>query len=104
MSGIVYKWLPTTFPYGNLVVNLSACFAIGFLMIAFEQRFMVTPEWRIFLAVGILGGYSTFSSFTYETMMLVRDGEVFKGMLNAVISVGGGLLATMAGLFLGKFV
>lgn len=102
VSGAVYRWLPTTFPYGNLVVNISACFLIGLLMTGLNERFIVNPSLRVFLTVGILGGYSTFSSFGYETLTLLRDGETMGALINVGVSVGVGLLAVAAGTVVGK--
>ena len=102
VSGIVYRWLPPDFPYGNLAVNISACFLVGFLATFFQDRFLMTPSLRIFLTIGILGGYSTFSSFSYETVALLQDGAVFSASLNVLASVGGCLLATIGGMFIGK--
>jgi CrcB protein len=102
LSGAVYRWLPPDFPYGNLIVNISACFLIGLLMTGFQDRYLLSPSFRIFLAVGVLGGYSTFSSFTYETVMLMKEGEFFRASLNVTASVGGGLLATALGALTGK--
>jgi CrcB protein len=75
LSGAVYRWLPANFPYGNLAVNIIGCFVIGILMTSLEERFIVTPALRVFLTVGILGGFTTFSSFSYETVSLIRDGR-----------------------------
>jgi CrcB protein len=102
VSDAVYRWLPANFPFGNLVVNISACFLIGLLMTGMEDRFLVNPSLRVFLAVGILGGYSTFSSFSYETLMLIKDGEPFHAILNVLVSVVIGLLATAAGMIIGN--
>lgn len=104
LSGYVYRWLPTTFPYGNLVVNISACFLIGLFMSAMQDRFVVQPELRVFLTIGILGGYSTFSSFSYETLALLRNGETIRAVLNIGISIGGGLGAAALGLIAGSLV
>lgn len=97
LSGAVYRWLPPTFPYGNLIVNVSGCFLIGLFMTAFSDRFAVNPALRLFLVIGILGGFTTFSSFSYETILLFRDNEVFRGMLNVTASVIGCLAATVLG-------
>ena len=102
VSDAAYRWLPPDFPYGNLVVNISACFLIGLLMTGMQDRFLVNPSLRVFLAVGILGGYSTFSSFSYETFMLMKAGEPLRAMLNVVVSVVVGLLATAAGMIIGN--
>jgi CrcB protein len=102
VSGAVYRWLPADLPYGNLVVNISACFVIGVLMSSLQERFLIDPSLRVFLTVGILGGYSTFSSFSYETIELLQDGEVLRGALNVFASLVGGLGATAVGLWVGK--
>lgn len=102
LSGAVYRFLPTDFPYGNLVVNILGSFLIGVLMVSFEQRFAVNSSLRVFLAIGILGGFTTFSSFSYETMALLRDAEMLRATINVAISILGCLSATYFGLLLGK--
>ena len=102
LSGAVYRFLPTDFPYGNLAVNILGSFLIGVLMASFEERFALNPSLRVFLAIGILGGFTTFSSFSYETMALLRDAEMLRATINVAISVLGCLLATYFGLLLGK--
>jgi CrcB protein len=100
----VYRWLPADFPYGNLFVNISACFLIGFLMTGLNERFLLNPSLRVFLTIGLLGGYSTFSSFSYETIALIRDGEFLRAVVNVSASVGVGLLSTSAGAFVGELI
>ena len=102
LSGAVYKFLPTDFPYGNLVVNTLGCFAIGLLMVSMEERFLVQPVLRVFLTIGILGGFTTFSSFSYETFSLLRGNEILRGCINLVASMFGGLVATYLGSLAGK--
>lgn len=102
LSGAVYRFLPTDFPYGNLIVNVLGCFLIGLLMVSFQGRFIVHPSLRIFLAIGILGGVTTFSSFSYETLSLIQDGEIFRASVNIIASVTCCLLATYLGSLLGK--
>src|SRR5689334_16681029 len=63
IASLSYRLLGQDFPYGTLIVNVVGCFLIGFLMTVFEQRFLITPNLRIFLTIGILGGFTTFSSF-----------------------------------------
>jgi CrcB protein len=63
------------FPLGTFIVNISGCFLISLLMSLFTERFMVNPQVRLFLVIGFLGAYTTFSTFEYETGNLVRDGE-----------------------------
>lgn len=102
LSGVVYRWLPATFPFGNLIVNISGCFLIGVLMTAFSDRFVMSPPLRLFLVIGILGGFTTFSSFSYETISLFRNNEVIAGFLNIAGSVIGCLVATVIGNFAGR--
>jgi fluoride exporter len=102
LSGAVYEFLPSNFPYGNLVVNVLGCFIIGFLMVIFEERFITDPRLRLFLTIGILGGFTTFSSFSYETVALLRDAEVLRACINVIASVFGCLGATIAGIFIGR--
>jgi CrcB protein len=75
------------FPLGTLVINVTGSFLIGLLMALFSERFQPHPNWRLFLVVGILGGYTTFSSFEYETFQSVRDGARWMGMLYLTSSV-----------------
>jgi CrcB protein len=103
LSGFVYRFLPTSFPYGNLFVNIFGCFLIGLLMTSMEERFIAVPALRIFLTIGILGGFTTFSSFSYETVALFRDAEYIRASLNVLFSVCGSLAATVLGLKIGKF-
>lgn len=75
------------FPLGTLVINVTGSFLIGLLMALFAERFQPHPNWRLFLVVGILGGYTTFSSFEYEVFQSVRDGARWMGMLYMTSSV-----------------
>jgi CrcB protein len=88
------------FPYGTLAVNLIGCFAIGFLSQLAETRGAFTPESRAFVFIGILGGFTTFSSFGNETLNLVRDGETF----NALANVGGNVILGLMLVWLGRTV
>jgi fluoride exporter len=81
------------FPLGTLIVNLSGCFLIGVL----AQKLEPYPAWRLFLIVGILGGYTTFSGFAWETFAAVRDGSPWIGLLNVTASVILGYLAVWLG-------
>jgi fluoride exporter len=69
------------FPLGTFVINITGAFLIGVLMTLLTERFHPHPNWRLFLVVGILGGYTTFSSFEYETYQAVRDGERWLGLV-----------------------
>jgi CrcB protein len=85
------------FPYGTLTVNLIGCFVIGFLSQLAEARGAFTPETRAFIFIGILGGFTTFSSFGNDTINLLRDGELFNALLNVSANVIFGLALVWLG-------
>lgn len=85
------------FPYGTLVVNLIGCLAIGFLSELAEARGIFTGESRVFVFVGILGGFTTFSSFGNETVNLLRDGESLPALFNISLQIFLGLGLVLAG-------
>ncbi|HMX75648.1 MAG TPA: fluoride efflux transporter CrcB [Anaerolineales bacterium] len=85
------------FPYGTLTVNVVGCFIIGFLAQLAETRGVFTTESRLFVFVGILGGFTTFSSFGNETFNLARDGQMLGALANIGANVIVGLLAVAAG-------
>ena len=93
-----------SFPLGTLVINITGSFLIGFLMTLMAERFIENPQWRLLLVVGGLGGYTTFSTFQYETGMLVMDGEIGYAALNAVLSVAVGFIALKLGEVVAKLV
>lgn len=104
LSGFVYRFLDPVFPYGNLVVNVTGSFLIGILMALFEERFVVEPMIKIFMTIGVLGGFTTFSSFSYETVALLRSGELVFAGLNIILSVSLCLAGTYTGMLLGKLI
>ena len=88
------------FPYGTLTVNLLGCFVIGFLSHLAETRGIFTPEARAFVFIGILGGFTTFSSFGNDTVNLLRDGETF----NALANIGANVIVGLSLVWLGRIV
>ena len=85
VSGLDYKFSFGIFPVSTLVVNLSGSLIIGFLWGLFE-RFVISPGTRMFVFVGILGGFTTFSTFTLENFNLIRDGELKIALINVLLS------------------
>ena len=88
------------FPFGTLVVNLIGCFAIGFLSQLAEARGAFTAESRALVFIGVLGGFTTFSSFGNDTVNLIRDGE----LVNALVNVGANVIFGLALVWLGRAV
>lgn len=82
------------FPFGTLIANIAGCFLIGILF-ALAEKGMMGTQGRVFLITGILGGFTTFSSFSLETIEMFRDGYLFKAISYILISVVVGLLATI---------
>ena len=98
LSGAVHRLLPfVAFPYGTLFVNVTGCLLIGLLGGMSASRMVLGPSLRLFLFLGILGGFTTFSTFGYETLALFRDGEALRGVMNVVLS----LLLCLASVWLG---
>lgn len=87
----------STFPYGTLVVNIIGCFLIG-VIYGFSDRGNMNPELRLFLATGIMGGFTTFSSFSNDTIGMLRDGQYLPAVSYVAFSVIIGLAATFGGI------
>ena len=86
----------STFPFGTLGVNVIGCFVIG-VVFALSERTNMSSEWRLFLATGICGGFTTFSAFSHETFGLLRDGQFWDAFAYVIASVVLGVLATFIG-------
>lgn len=97
LSGFVQQRAGADFPAGTLVINLTGSFLLGVLIRYALQSASVSPEMRAMLTTGFCGGYTTFSTFTYETAVLLEDGEYGRAGLYVGASVIGALLATFAG-------
>jgi fluoride exporter len=85
------------FPLGTLAVNVSGSFFAGLLMVLLTEYWQPHPYWRLFLIIGVLGGYTTFSSLEYETYQAIRDGERWLGLVYMLSSVTAGYLAVWLG-------
>jgi CrcB protein len=96
MNGPIY-------PYGTAFINVTGCLLIGLLAGLDEARGILSTETRVFLLIGVLGGYTTFSTFGYETWQLLRDGELLAGGGNIALQIVAGLSAVWAGQALARW-
>ncbi|GMU81836.1 MAG: putative fluoride ion transporter CrcB [Planctomycetota bacterium] len=97
LAGWTQRWAGAAFPLGTLLVNLTGCLLIGFLTAALAGRWLVREEYRLALTIGVLGGFTTFSSFGLETFALLNDGQYARAALNVGGSVVLGLVAVWIG-------
>ena len=103
LSGLVHRLtLFSEFPFGTLAVNVVGCLLIGVFNGLAETRQVVNAELRLFLMIGLLGGFTTFSTFGYETLALIREAYVFRAMGNVSLHVFVGLVAVWLGDMLGR--
>ena len=94
----INRLVTVTFPAGTFLINITGCFAIGLLYGLASKYSALTLEWRLFLITGLCGGYTTFSSFSYEGISLFRQGNYSYFILYVVLSVVVGLLSTLGGM------
>lgn len=90
------------FPHGTFLINLSGSLLIGFFLALTAERVPVDPRWRLFFAVGFLGAYTTFSTYTYDSLTMLERGQWLLGLFNLFGSTLLGLAAVALGCFLGK--
>ena len=100
VGGWVHRFATPAFPWGTLVVNVSGCLLLGMLMGTLETRAGVGPSWRLFAGIGVLGGYTTFSTLSYETVELMRRGQPWQALANGAGSLVAGCLAVVLGVAL----
>jgi CrcB protein len=98
LQGLVQVRVGGTFPYGTLLINLSGCFLLGLIGQLTMNRLVISPDWRVAIAVGFFGGYTTFSSFGWETAKMLEDGEWLPATTYVAASVFIGLLLSVAGI------
>jgi len=94
----LYAWYPHPFPIGTFVVNIFGCFLIGLIYSLSEKGNLLSPEWRLILVTGFCGGYTTFSTFAYENITLLKRGDFLYFGLYSVGSVVIGILFTYLGM------
>jgi CrcB protein len=102
MSSAVYAWLGRGFPWGTLAVNLFGSFLMGLLFVLLIERLSWAPEWRGAILIGFLGAFTTFSTFSIETLNLLEEGAMLAAFLNMVLSVWLCVLVCWAGVILGR--
>jgi CrcB protein len=96
--------IPTGFPWGTFIVNVSGCLVMGIVTTLLTERLVVHPNWRFLVPIGFIGAYTTFSTFELETFRAVADGAWFVGGMNIVGSVLAGYLALWVGVVLARVV
>lgn len=96
-GGVIQRWNGSDWPMGTLTVNILGSFVIGFLAQMILARGIMSPQARLFVMVGLLGGFTTFSTFSLETLRLVQQGGWLPAAANVLFSVTGGLIAAWAG-------
>ena len=104
VTTMAYRLLGGSFPYGTLTVNILGCLLIGFVSTAAEERDMIAHSTRLYLTIGILGGFTTFSAFGYETLTILRLGNILPAMLYVLASVVTGLVGVWLGGLLARAV
>ncbi|HEY7682315.1 MAG TPA: fluoride efflux transporter CrcB [Gemmatimonadales bacterium] len=102
LGGLIQRFSGGSFPSGTLLVNLTGSFVLGFLYRYASDSAAITPEVRALLTIGLCGGYTTFSTFTYETVRLLEDGEAGRAIVYIGLSVLLGLGAMVLGLAAGR--
>lgn len=98
----IYSLFGRGFPYGTLFVNVSGSLLMGVLSVIMVERFDVGPEWRAAILVGVLGSFTTFSTFSIETLNLLEQGDMLRALANIVLSVLVCLLAVWFGVLIGR--
>jgi CrcB protein len=103
VGSTVASRLGTKFPYGTFVINLTACLIIGFSLTILARRTALNPAWRFLVPIGFIGAYSTFSTYEWETLSLLRGGAFVEASLYALGSLILGLIATWAGVAIAEY-
>lgn len=96
LTSLVQKYYPPYFPIGTLVVNLIGSFILGLMIFGLDEKELISPSVKLFIGIGFCGGFTTFSSFSFETFNLIRDAEFLFAGLNIIANV----LLTLFGVYI----
>jgi len=97
LSGLIARNFSTTFPYGTLLINLTGSLILGFFLVFSTERMLLDPRWRLLIAIGFCGSYTTFSSYAFESFALFEQGQWLMTATNIVASNALCLAAVIAG-------
>jgi CrcB protein len=103
LSGFIAKILPSGFPYGTLMINVTGSLLLGFFLTWTSERVLIDPRWRLLIAIGFCGSYTTFSSYAFETVALVEQGQWLLMGLNVIASNLLCLVSALAGIALARW-
>ena len=103
LGGWILARLPTELPLGTFVINVTGSFIIGLVMTLIGERLTLHPNWRLLVAVGFVGAYTTFSTFEYETFKLIENGSYLSAALNVILSVVVGFVAVALGIVAARY-
>lgn len=104
LSGLIHRFFDARFPYGTLIVNILGCFLIGLVMYWVNYRGLFNSNTRIFLTVGILGSFTTYSAFAYESLEMITDHRYLPAVSNIVLHVIVCIGAVWAAMLAGQFI
>ena len=102
VGGVVSGRMGTRFPYGTFLINCTASFLIGFIITLLAEKTHWNPNLRFLIPIGFIGGYSTFSTFEYETFRVFQEGELLIAFLNVTLSIVVGFAAVWLGVIAGR--
>jgi CrcB protein len=100
----VTQRLGASFPYGTLIINLTGTLILGIFITLATERFLLDPRWRVLIAIGFCGSYTTFSSYTYESINLILAGQTVAGLLNLFGSAFLGGIVMLAAIYIGRLI
>ena len=102
VSNAIHGFMSRAFAYGTLTVNVLGSFVMGLSYVMLIERLRISPEWRALIIVGLLGAFTTFSTFSMETLVLIENSEISKALLNVFLSVLLCIMGSWIGLILGR--